>query len=132
VLLRSTIPPGENCQVLADARRLKQVLLNLLSNAVKYNRPGGTAIVACGRTEALPTASYRISVSDTGLGLSAEQLGRLFTPFDRLGVEQSGVEGTGLGLAYSKSMVTAMGGAIGVESIVGLGSTFWIDLPLPE
>jgi PAS domain S-box-containing protein len=132
VLLQSTIPTGENCQVLADARRLKQVFLNLLSNAVKYNRPGGTAIVECGRRETPPRPSYRISVSDTGSGLSAEKLGRLFTPFDRLGAEQSGVEGTGLGLAYSKSMVTAMGGTLGVESIVGLGSTFWIDLPLPE
>jgi PAS domain S-box-containing protein len=132
VLLESTVLPENNYQVLADARRLKQVFLNLLSNAVKYNQPGGTAKVECGRTEAGPTPSYRISVSDTGMGLSAEQLGRLFTPFDRLGAEQSGVEGTGLGLAYSKSMITAMGGTLGVESIVGHGSTFWVDLPLPK
>jgi PAS domain S-box-containing protein len=132
VLLQSTVPPGENCQVLADARRLKQVFLNLLSNAVKYNQTGGSVTVRCGRTEAASTPSYRVSVRDTGLGLSAEQLGRLFTPFDRLGAEQSGVQGTGLGLAYSKSMITAMGGTLGVESIAGAGSTFWVDLPLPE
>ena len=62
--------------------------------------------------------------------LSIEKLARLFTPFDRLGAEQTGIEGTGLGLAYSKSMVTAMGGTIGVESIVGAGSRFWVDLQL--
>jgi PAS domain S-box-containing protein len=132
VLLQSTVPPGENYQVLADARRLKQVFLNLLSNAVKYNQPGGTVTMECGRTEAVPTPVCRVSVRDTGFGLSEEQLGRLFTPFDRLGAEQSAVEGTGLGLAYSKSMVAAMRGTLGVESIVGRGSTFWVDLPLPE
>jgi PAS domain S-box-containing protein len=130
IQLQWTGPPGGNCQVLADARRLKQVFLNLLSNAVKYNRSGGTVTVECGPTEATPTRWYRVCVKDTGFGLSIEKLARLFTPFDRLGAEQTGIEGTGLGLAYSKSMVTAMGGTIGVESMVGAGSRFWVDLQL--
>jgi signal transduction histidine kinase len=69
-------------------------------------------------------------VKDTGFGLSAEKIARLFTPFDRLGAEQTGIEGTGLGLAYSKRMVSAMGGTLGMESTIGTGSSFWVDLPL--
>ncbi len=129
VQLQWTVPQGRNWHVMADARRLKQVFLNLLSNAVKYNRSGGTVTV---ESWATPTPAFRVSVKDTGFGLSAEKLARLFTPFDRLGAEQTGVEGTGLGLAYSKRMITAMGGTLGVESIVGVGSAFWIDLPLVE
>ena len=132
VQLQWKAPPGGNWHVLADARRLKQVFLNLLSNAVKYNRSGGTVVVECRRMPATPTPACRVCVKDTGFGLSAEKLARLFTPFDRLGAEETGIEGTGLGLAYSKSMVTAMGGTLGVESIVGTGSTFWVDLPLAE
>jgi signal transduction histidine kinase len=132
VQLQCTAPPGRNWHVLADARRLKQVFLNLFSNAVKYNRSGGTVTVECGATQATPTPTLRVCVKDTGFGLSAEKLARLFTPFDRLGAEQTGIEGTGIGLAYSKRMVTAMGGTLGVESIVGIGSAFWIDLPIAE
>jgi signal transduction histidine kinase len=132
VQLQWKAPPGRNWHVLADARRLKQVFLNLLSNAVKYNRSGGTVTVECGATQATPTPTLRVCVKDTGFGLSAKKLARLFTPFDRLGAEQTGVEGTGIGLAYSKRMVTAMGGTLGVESIVGIGSAFWIDLPVAE
>jgi PAS domain S-box-containing protein len=130
--VQCTAPPGRNLHVLADARRLKQVFLNLFSNAVKYNRSGGTVTVECGATQATPTPTLRVCVKDTGFGLSAEKLARLFTPFDRLGAEQTGIEGTGIGLAYSKRMVTAMGGTLGVESIVGIGSAFWIDLPIAE
>jgi PAS domain S-box-containing protein len=132
VRLQWTAPSGCTWHVLADARRLKQVFLNLLSNAVKYNRSGGTVTVECWVAQGTPTPTLRVCVKDTGFGLSAEKLSRLFTPFDRLGAEQTGVEGTGLGLAYSKRMVTAMGGTLGVESIVGIGSAFWIDLPLAE
>ena len=132
VQLQWTAPSGRNWHVLADARRLKQVFLNLFSNAVKYNRSGGTVTVECGATQAAPTPTLRVCVKDTGFGLSAEKLARIFTPFDRLGAEQTGVEGTGIGLAYSKRMVTAMGGTLGVESIVGVGSAFWIDLPIAE
>jgi PAS domain S-box-containing protein len=132
VQLQWTAPPGHNWHVLADGRRLKQVFLNLFSNAVKYNRSGGTVTVECGATQTTPTTTLRVCVKDTGFGLSAEKLARLFTPFDRLGAEQTGVEGTGIGLAYSKRMVTAMGGTLGVESIVGIGSAFWIELPIAE
>ena len=123
--------PGD-WHVLADGRRLKQVFLNLLSNAVKYNRSGGTVTVECWPTQAAPTPTLRICVKDTGFGLSVEKIARLFTPFDRLGAEQTGIEGTGLGLAYSKRMVTAMGGTLGVESVVGTGSSFWVALPIAD
>ncbi len=110
--------------VLADHQRLKQVLLNLLSNGVKYTPPGGSVMVSCkdigGRV--------RLAVHDTGFGIPAEKLERVFTPFDRLGAEQAGIEGTGLGLALSKRLVGAMRGVIGVESIEGQGSTFWLEL----
>lgn len=113
---------------LADRQRLKQVLLNLLSNAVKYNRQAGVVTVACTQTPA-NGGRVRLSIHDTGMGLNPEQLGRLFVPFERLEAGQMDVEGTGLGLALSKRLVEAMGGAIGVESKTGAGSTFWIDLP---
>jgi PAS domain S-box-containing protein len=132
VQLRWVAPRDHDWRVLADGRRLKQVFLNLLSNAVKYNRSGGTVTVECWPTQAAPTRALRICVKDTGFGLSAEKIARLFTPFDRLGAEQTGVEGTGLGLAYSKRMVTAMGGTLGMESMIGTGSSFWVDLPLVE
>lgn len=132
VELKWTAPAGRNWQVLADARRLKQVFLNLLSNAVKYNRPQGTVTVECLPTQSTQSPALRVCVKDTGFGLSADKIARLFTPFDRLGAELTGVEGTGIGLAYSKRMVTAMGGTLGLESIIGTGSTFWVDLPLAE
>jgi PAS domain S-box-containing protein len=132
VHLQWTAPSGRNWHVLADARRLKQVFLNLLSNAIKYNRSGGTVTVECWPTQATATPELRICVKDTGLGLSVEKIARLFTPFDRLGAEQTGIEGTGLGLAYSKRMVAAMGGTLGMESMIGTGSTFWVDLPLAD
>jgi PAS domain S-box-containing protein len=115
--------------VMADRQRLKQVLLNLLSNAVKYNYDGGYVMVSWHQT---PANSWRISVTDTGSGISAENLGRLFIPFERLVNDQSNVEGTGLGLALAKRLVELMEGRIGVESVVGQGSTFWVELPSAE
>ncbi len=115
--------------ILADRQRIKQVLLNLLSNAVKYNRLGGTVELSCEETT---EGRLRINVSDTGPGIPPEQMEQLFTPFERLGAEQAGVEGTGLGLVLSKRLVEAMGGRLGVESHVGQGSTFWVDLDLTE
>ena len=110
--------------VLADRTRLKQVLINLLSNAIKYNRPGGSVSVEC------VTAGdrTRFSVRDTGLGLTAEKLTLLFQPFNRLGQETTSVEGTGIGLVMSKLLVELMGGVIGVDSTVGVGSVFWFEL----
>jgi len=110
--------------VLADHQRLKQVLLNLLSNGVKYTPPGGSVMISCKDID----GRVRLAVHDTGLGIPADKLERVFTPFDRLGAEQAGIEGTGLGLALSKRLVRAMRGVIGVESIEGQGSTFWLEL----
>ena len=111
----------------ADRTRVKQVLVNLLSNAVKYNREGGEIRVSC----AVGLESrIRISVADTGSGLSAEQLGQLFQPFNRLGQEGHGENGTGIGLVVCKRLVELMGGVINVSSAVGEGSVFSFDLPL--
>jgi signal transduction histidine kinase len=112
--------------VAADHQRLKQVLLNFVSNAIKYNRRGGWVEI----TAKSHDGNCRISVQDSGPGLRREEMARLFAPFERLSAATSGVEGTGLGLALSKSLTEAMGGRIGVESRVGKGSTFWIELPL--
>ena len=111
----------------ADRTRLKQVLINLLSNAIKYNRAQGAVEVTCGASAA---KRMRVSVQDTGEGLSPEKLAHLFQPFNRLGQEASAEEGTGIGLVVSKRLVELMGGEIGVESTVGKGSVFWIELNL--
>jgi CheY-like chemotaxis protein len=113
------------CFVTADRTRIKQVLINLLFNAIKYNKPGGTVSVEC--TTTLPDL-VRISVRDTGAGLTAHQLAQLFQPFNRLGRESGAEEGTGIGLVVTKRLVDLMGGAIGAESAEGLGSVFWVEL----
>lgn len=113
--------------VKADRTRVKQVLINLLSNAIKYNRAGGSVEVTCGASTA---ERIRISVQDTGEGLSPEKRAQLFQPFNRLGQEASAEEGTGIGLVVSKRLVELMGGEIGAESTVGVGSVFWIELNL--
>jgi PAS domain S-box-containing protein len=115
-----------NSFVLADRQRLIQVLLNLIGNAVKYTPQKGKATVSY---SSRPNDMLRVAVHDTGPGIAAEKLARLFTPFDRLGAEQSSVEGTGLGLALSQRLIEAMNGSVGVESTVGEGSTFWLELP---
>ena len=112
--------------VQADAMRLKQVLLNLLSNAIKYNRDGG--LVSLSWHEDLAADTLRIDVSDTGPGLSAVQQERLFQAFERLDAAHSSVEGAGIGLALSKSLVDLMCGEIGVHSVPGQGSRFWVRL----
>ena len=115
----------EPCFVKADRTRVKQVVINLLSNAIKYNRAGGTVAVDCTLESA---ERIRISVSDTGPGLPPEKLTQLFQPFNRLGQEANGEEGTGIGLVMTKRLVELMGGVIGVESAVGKGSVFWVEL----
>ncbi|HEX4835514.1 MAG TPA: HAMP domain-containing sensor histidine kinase, partial [bacterium] len=114
----------------ADRQRLKQILLNLLSNAVKYNNSKGGRVLVF--SEEIRGGRLRLNVSDNGPGIPAEKLRRAFTSFERLGAEQTGVEGTGLGLALSRRLAEAMGGSLDVESTVGRGSTFWIELPLVE
>ena len=109
----------------ADRTRVKQVLLNLLSNAIKYNRVGGRVDVRC---EAGTAGRTRVSVQDTGEGLSADKLSQLFQSFNRLGQEAGSQEGTGIGLVMSKRLVELMGGRIGVDSSVGVGSVFWFEL----
>ena len=120
--------------VKADRTRVKQLLINLLSNAIKYNKVGGAVVVDCVATTA---GRIRVRVEDTGEGLAPDRLEQLFQPFNRLGQEASGEEGTGIGLVVCKRLVELMGGAIGVESTVGTGSVFWFELnltaaPLPE
>ena len=105
-----------------------QVLINLLSNGVKYNREGGQLTLSCA-----PEQDFvRIAVSDTGIGISTEDLEKLFTPFERLNAVNTGIEGTGLGLALSKSLIESMNGTLTVESKIGEGSTFWVRLPLAK
>jgi signal transduction histidine kinase len=113
-------------RVAADHHRLKQVLLNLVTNAIKYNHRGGWVEISAATRD----GRCRVSVADSGPGLKADEVKRLFAPFERLSAAASGVEGTGLGLALSKSLTEAMGGSIGVDSKVGKGSTFWVELPL--
>ena len=120
-------PVAAGCSVDADPTRVKQVIINLLSNAIKYNKPGGAVCVTCAPS---PPGSMRISVRDTGEGLTPGQLAQLFQPFNRLGQKVPGEEGTGIGLVVCKRLVDAMNGRIGVDSTVGQGSVFWVELKL--
>jgi signal transduction histidine kinase/ActR/RegA family two-component response regulator len=124
------VSPPVSCQVhvQGDRQRLKQILLNLLSNAVKYNRPGGRVELECG-----PAGDgMRIQVVDSGPGIAAEAMGQLFVPFERMGSEQTGIEGAGLGLPLSRRLAEAMGGTLEVATEVGRGSRFWVELPVAE
>ena len=123
----SVVPFEKDCMVRADRTRVVQILNNLISNAIKYNKGGGTVEVECNRST---PGRIRIKVKDTGEGLAPDQCEQLFQPFNRLGQETGGVEGTGIGLALCKRLVELMGGAIGVDSTVGKGCVFWIELDL--
>jgi PAS domain S-box-containing protein len=115
---------GDVFYVHADRTRIKQVMINLLSNAIKYNGISGAVIVQCANSG---KDRVRISVRDTGAGLSADQLAQLFQPFNRLGQHDSAEEGTGIGLVVTRQLVELMGGQIGVESVVGAGTVFWVE-----
>jgi PAS domain S-box-containing protein len=130
IQFRIAEPIGEDPFVSADRDRLKQVLINLLSNGVKFNQEGGSVTVAVARMD---ERHWRISVTDTGVGIPQDKLSRLFVPFERLGTREGGTAGgTGLGLALCQRLVKGFGGRIGVASTVGLGSTFWIEFPSVE
>jgi signal transduction histidine kinase len=122
-------PDQTEAHVLADRTRLKQILINLLSNAIKYNREGGSVTVRCSPAEG---GRVSVSVQDTGAGLDAAQLNAIFQPFNRLGQETGEVEGSGIGLALARHLVSSMHGTIGVTSTVGSGSTFHIELVSKE
>jgi signal transduction histidine kinase len=119
--------PDRIADVHADALRLNQVLINLVSNAIKYNCPGGTVTISA---EEAGGGKVRIAVADTGKGIALNRQGEVFQPFRRLGAEQSGIEGTGIGLALARKLIEAMNGTIGFASVPDQGSTFWIELPL--
>jgi PAS domain S-box-containing protein len=112
--------------VRADELRLRQILINLTSNAIKYNRPGGTVRLSASHHQ----GRVRFEIADSGPGISSEHHADLFQPFQRLGAEYTTVEGTGIGLAICKRLTEAMGGSIGFTTAMGLGSTFWVDLPV--
>ena len=126
IQLSAEVDMDAGVYVLADRQRFKQVLINLLTNAVKYTPESGKVAVSYNSNG---NDRVRINVRDTGAGISSEKLARIFTPFDRLGAETSNVEGTGLGLALSQRLMQAMHGSIGVESTLGEGSMFWVELP---
>jgi PAS domain S-box-containing protein len=125
ITLEPATSPAGHGYVFADSRRLKQVMINLVVNAIKYNRPSGTVKIAVAPHD---DGRIRIAVTDTGKGIDAESLQRLFTPFERLEAATSGIDGIGLGLALSRNLIEAMQGTIGVDSTPGEGSTFWIEL----
>jgi PAS domain S-box-containing protein len=126
--------PANDLFVLADRLRLKQVLINLLSNAIKYNKEGGSIAIHTALQSASEQGNtrIRISISDTGPGINSEDIGKLFQPFERIGANKTETEGTGLGLMVVKKLTEAMGGMVEVESVVGAGSTFSIELPIAE
>ena len=121
-------PTAAGVAVLADRRRLSQVLNNLLTNAITYNRPAGRVELSCRTTGDQLT----IAVKDTGVGIASRDLPQLFLPFDRLGAPASGIDGTGLGLTLSRDLMTAMGGSLNATSVEGVGSTFTAAIPLAD
>lgn len=119
-------PMLDLCQVRGDMRRVKQAFLNLLSNAIKYNRPNGDVFIEC---ESLDMGFVRLNIRDTGYGIALSKRQDVFKPFQRLGQENSEIEGTGIGLVVTKKLIEDMGGRVGFDSEEDVGSTFWIDLP---
>lgn len=127
---KGTIP----IYVRADRQRLKQVLINLTNNAIKYNNEGGQVIISVDAKQASADGytPIRISIEDNGWGIEEKHIEKIFIPFERVGAKKSNVEGTGLGLAVVKQLTELMGGSVGVKSIHGKGSTFWIELQQSE
>jgi CheY-like chemotaxis protein/anti-sigma regulatory factor (Ser/Thr protein kinase) len=120
---------GEVSYIMADRQRLKQIMMNLLSNALKYNRPDGMIEVDVleGEQELGGKPTIRIAVRDHGYGIRPDNMEKVFLPFERIGAENTEIEGTGLGLAVVKQLTELMHGQLGLESQLGVGSTFWVE-----
>ncbi|MBI4382507.1 MAG: response regulator [Nitrospinae bacterium] len=127
VSIVDTVPKSIPIVVFADFTRLKQALLNLLTNAVKYNNLGGTVVI---ESRTAPDGKIAVTVADTGPGIPQDKLAAIFEPFNRLEADRYGVEGTGIGLTITKSLIELMDGSISAESVVGQGSRFTIELPM--
>ena len=134
IKIKYSVGANKNLYIKADNQRVKQVLLNLLNNAIKYNNEGGLVEVKSEIRDLNENGiiPIRISVLDTGRGIPKDKLSKLFTPFERIGADESEIEGTGLGLTVVKKLVDAMEGKVGVESVVDVGTTFWIELPYSQ
>ena len=129
ISLTSTCNTHSLILVKADNRKLKQALLNLISNAIKYNVEGGTVTISCND---MANGFARVSIADTGIGIPEEKQNLIFQPFNRLGIEDKQIQGTGIGLTITKSLVETMNGKIDFESKTGSGCIFWIELPLAD
>jgi PAS domain S-box-containing protein len=129
VTIKQELVHGAPDMVMGDSRRLKQVLINLLSNAVKYNQLGGTVSVRCKPSADQPDA-LALAIADTGRGLTPDQQKGLFEPFNRLGADQDGIEGTGLGLVITRRLIESMHGSISLESTQGVGTVVTLTLPM--
>jgi PAS domain S-box-containing protein len=129
VTLHNQIESNNNIFLRADYTRLKQALLNLLSNAIKYNKENGDVFLSMVLQE---NEKLRITIVDTGIGIPEENLPYIFDPFDRLGLDNSQIEGTGIGLTITKRIVELMHGTIGVTSTLNKGSTFWVEFEMSD
>jgi PAS domain S-box-containing protein len=128
VKLRVEAPAGDSAYVMSDQQHLLQIVLNLVSNAIKYNHARGSVAIAWERRE----DRVLLTVTDDGPGISPDEVAAIFSPFERGAARLGAIEGTGLGLSVVNALVTAMGGTVGVDSRLGQGSTFWVELPAGE